>query len=264
MGEHRAFDDFIRNDRERRLADRADRLAARFAERAAEYDAAGSFPFVNFADLRGAGYMKLPVERSLGGDEVSLYELVLVQERLAYGDGSTALAAGWHIGIMLNLRTNRLWPEPLFQSFCREVVEDGAMINSFASERSTGSPSRGGRPETVAERTDGGWLITGRKTYSTLSPILSHFVVTAWVPDEGLTSDFFVRRSDRIRIDETWNTLGMRATGSHDLILDKAFVPDSERIRKPETVPDDGGGWLLHIPACYIGIACAADRKSVV
>jgi alkylation response protein AidB-like acyl-CoA dehydrogenase len=265
MEYRRAFDDFIRNDRERRLAETAGRLAEKFAERAAKHDEAGSFPFENFAELQQAGFMKLPVERTLGGDEISLYELVLVQERLAYGDGSTALAFGWHLGLMLHLRNARPWPEPLYRSFCREVVEHGAMINSFASEPATGSPSRGGRPETVAERTEGGWRITGRKTYSTLSPILSHFIVTAWVPEEEATAEFFVRRSKGIRIEETWNTLGMRATGSHDLILDGVFVPEEAMIRKRERdkEPNDGGGWLLHIPACYSGIAYAARDFAV-
>ncbi len=130
------------------------------------------------------------------------------------------------------------------------------MINTFASEAASGSPSRGGRPETIAVRTDGGWRITGRKTFSTLSPILDRFVVTAYVPDENCPGEFLVERTERVSIVETWDTLGMRATGSHDVVLDEVFVGEDRRIAgKAE---DDGGGWLLHIPACYIGIARAA------
>jgi len=249
----------IRNEKERLRVQKVEELAARLAERAAVHDREGSFPFENFADLREAGYLKLTVPAEFGGDEISLYELVMLQERLAYGDGSTALAVGWHVGLMLHYRETRRWPEELFRGLCADVVAHGAMINSFASEPASGSPSRGGQPETKAVRTEGGWLISGRKTFSTLSPILDRFVVTAAVEGEGAADEFLVRRGEGVRVEETWDTLGMRATGSHDVVLDQVFVPETERIYRDRSRDvDDGGGWLLHIPACYMGIAFAA------
>jgi alkylation response protein AidB-like acyl-CoA dehydrogenase len=251
----------IRNDKEAELAATCDRLAAKFAERAPIHDRDGSFPFENFADLRDAGYLKLTVPQEYGGDGATLHELVLGQERLARGDGSTALAVGWHVGIMLQLRCTHAWPEPLYAGFCREVVRDGAMINSFASEPATGSPSRGGKMETAAVRAEGGWLLSGRKTYSTLSPILQHFTVKAGVAGEEKTGEFLVGKGPGVSIEETWDTLGMRATGSHDVVMENVFVPDNHYISGNAAFanrqPDDGG-WMLHIPACYIGIAWAA------
>jgi len=252
----RWHDPYIRNEEENLRASRAEELAGRFAARAERHDREGSFPFDNFADLREAGYLKMTVPQEFGGDGLSLYDLVQLQERLAYGDGSTALAVGWHVGQVLHFRTSRKWPQPLFADLCRSIVRDGTMINTFASEAASGSPSRGGRPETTAVRADGGWRITGRKTFSTLSPILDRFVVTAYVPEEDGVSEFLVEKSERVSIVETWDTLGMRATGSHDVVLDGAFAEEDKKITgKGE---DDGGGWLLHIPACYIGIARAA------
>ncbi|WP_127495964.1 acyl-CoA dehydrogenase family protein [Paenibacillus glycanilyticus] len=252
----RWVDQYIRNEEEQARVWQVDKLAAAFAERAARHDREGSFPFDNFADLREAGYLKLTVPKVYGGEEISLYEMVMLQERLAYGDGSTALAVGWHMGQMLHLRTSRKWQEPVFADLCAAVVKDGAMINTFASEAASGSPSRGGRPETTATAVPGGWLISGRKTFSTLSPILDRFVVTAYIPDEDGVSDFMVSRDEQVSIIETWDTLGMRATGSHDVVLDQVFVPADHRLTGKGT--DDGGGWLLHIPACYLGIALAA------
>ncbi len=265
--ERKGINYFVRNDREAQLVDMVEHFASRFAERAALHDAEGSFPFGNFEELKAVGYHKLPLPKDLGGDELSLYELVLLQERLARSDGSTALAMGWHMGIMLNLRTTREWPEALYTSFCREVVEHDAMINKFDSEPATGSPSRGGKPQTTAEKTTDGWKISGRKTFSTLSPILNHFVVSASIAGEDRVGQFFVRKSDRIRIEETWDTLGMRATGSHDLILEDVFVPDDGLIKivdlaNRHTLNKDTG-WLLHIPACYLGIAYAARDIAV-
>lgn len=253
------IDSYIRNDAERKRVEQADALAVRFAARAAQHDQEGSFPFDNFADLKDAGFISLTVPREYGGEEISLYELVLLLERIARGDGSTALAFGWHIGQVLHLRTTRKWPELVFKELCGDIAESGAMINTFASERASGSPSRGGKPETTAVATEGGWWISGRKTFSTLSPILDRFVVSAAVVDEDRVDEFLVRVSDRVRVEETWNTLGMRATGSHDVVLDRVFVPEEARLSGLSGGgSDDGGGWLLHIPACYLGIAFAA------
>ncbi|WP_169086445.1 acyl-CoA dehydrogenase family protein [Paenibacillus sp. PL91] len=252
----RIIDQYIRNAEERARAEKIEALAARFAERAAEHDREGSFPHENFAELREAGYLKLTVPSEFGGDEASLHELVALQERLAYGDGSTALAVGWHIGQVLHLRTTRKWPDRLFSELCQAIVADGAMINTFASEAASGSPSRGGKPETTAIRQDGGWLITGRKTFSTLSPILDRFVVTAYIPEEETTADFLIYKNERVTIIETWDTIGMRGTGSHDVVLNGVFASDDSRLSGKGA--DDGGGWLLHIPACYVGIAMAA------
>ncbi|NRF95405.1 acyl-CoA/acyl-ACP dehydrogenase [Paenibacillus frigoriresistens] len=253
---NRVIDQYIRSEEERAWARKTEELAALFAGRAAKHDQEGSFPFENFADLREAGYLKLTVPQEFGGNGLSLYALVMLQERLAYGDGSTALAVGWHVGQILHLRTTRKWPEAIFADLCRSVVSDGTVINTFASEAASGSPSRGGKPETTAVPADGGWRITGRKTFSTLSPILDRFVVSAYIPDEDCTDDFLIHRTDRVTLVETWDTLGMRATGSHDVILDGVFVDKDMRLSGKGM--DDGGGWLLHIPACYMGIALAA------
>jgi alkylation response protein AidB-like acyl-CoA dehydrogenase len=253
---NRYIDQYIRSEEEKARVVIAEDLAARFAKRAARHDLEGSFPFDNFADLREAGYLKLTVPREFGGDGISLYELVLLQERLAYGDGSTALAVGWHLGQVLHIGITGKWPDNIFAELCRSVVSDGTMINTFASEAASGSPSRGGRPETTAIPVDGGWRITGRKTFSTLSPILDRFVVSAYIPVEDCVSDFLVHRTDGVSLVETWDVLGMRATGSHDVLLDGVFVSKDMRLVGKGT--DDGSGWLLHIPACYIGIAMAA------
>ncbi|MFD0618709.1 acyl-CoA dehydrogenase family protein [Paenibacillus sp. GCM10027629] len=262
-------DPFVRNEREHAIALRSDKLAEILEQHASLHDREGSFPFENFEHLKEAGYLALTVPQEFGGEEASLYEMILAQERLAKGDGSTALAVGWHVSQVLQLRIKQSWPRELYADFCRRAVEDGAMINQFASEPATGSPSRGGRPLTTAVRTENGYLLSGRKTFSSLIPILDQFTVTAFVEDEERTGTFYVRKGPRVSIDETWDTLGMRGTGSHDLVLDAVFVPVEHRIDICENegavgaVMSDHGGGLLHVPACYLGIAWSARDFAV-
>lgn len=257
------FEDyFVTGDDVRSRLDITRELAQTFAARAAKHDEEASFPHENIVDLKKSGYVTWTVPREYGGLEIGLHEFLLHQEQLARGDGSTALAIGWHVGMMLNLRTTRAFPDPLFKTICESTMASGALINSCASEPATGSPSRGGRPETTAVPVEGGYRISGRKTFSTLSPALSWIMVTAGIADSEGVGEFVVRGDD-VEIVETWNVLGMRATGSHDIVLHDVFVPADRvvAIRQPgDKTPrnNDGGGWMLHIPACYLGVGLAA------
>ena len=83
--------------RQREIVELAGELADKFAERAAAYDRDNTFPFENYEDLRASGYLNLTVPEQLGGRGATLMELVLAQERLAMGCGSTALAVNMHV-----------------------------------------------------------------------------------------------------------------------------------------------------------------------
>ena len=71
------------------------------------------------------------------------------------------------------------------------------------------------------------WIITGRKTFTTLSPILDIILVTAWVPEEEVMGTFLIHRNlEGVSIEETWDMVSMQGTGSHDLVLQNVKVPD--------------------------------------
>lgn len=131
-----------------------------FSNRADKHDLEGSFPFENFNDLRAINYHALTVPKKYGGLGISLYEMVRHQETIAMADGSTALSIGWHMGITKHLGENQVWQEEKYRAFAKEVIENGALLNNAATEPATGSPTRGGRPETVAKKTQDGWSLT--------------------------------------------------------------------------------------------------------
>jgi alkylation response protein AidB-like acyl-CoA dehydrogenase len=80
----------------------------------------------------------------------------------------------------------------------------------------------------------GGWEITGHKIFGSLSPVWTYLGVHAMDTSDPaapkIVHAFVHRDSPGYRIDETWDTLGMRATASNDTILDHTFVPDEATI----------------------------------
>ncbi|MBT2656200.1 acyl-CoA/acyl-ACP dehydrogenase [Bacillus sp. ISL-18] len=238
-------------------------LSKRFLTRAHQVDIEGSFPFDNIEDLKNTGYTTLTVPSRYGGKEISLYELIRLQEMIAQGDGATALSIGWHMGIIMNLHEKQSWSESLFKFLC-EKVNNGALINSAQTEPKTGSPTRGGRPETNAVKTDQGWVITGRKTFTTMAPVLDYFIVNATIKETNEMANFLIPRETKgVKIEETWDSIALRGTGSHDLILEEVIIPEEYLVEIPNAKGRKANGWLLHIPACYLGIAKAAQRYAL-
>ena len=241
-----------------------EKIVAPFAERAQKHDEDGTFPFENFKDLKEVGYQALTIPRKYGGAGISLYEMVRLQEVIGAADGSTALSIGWHMGITKHLGENGIWKEEIYQAFAQDVINNGALLNNAATEPATGSPTRGGKPETVAKKTTGGWTINGRKTFTTLAPILDYFVVSASIDETDQVGNFLIKRErEGVSIDETWDSIGMAATGSHDLVLEDVHVDEEDLVEYLTPGNKPAAGWLLHIPACYLGIARAAQSYAV-
>jgi alkylation response protein AidB-like acyl-CoA dehydrogenase len=255
-------------------------LADTFAQRALEYDWSGHFPHENFKDLHTAGYLTLSIPHALGGREASIEDLVHAQYRLAQGDASTALVAGMHLIHISRLADGYNEHPEVVMRLCGDVVENGAMINSAVSEPATGSPSRGGRPQTTARRqADGSWQITGRKTFTTGSYALSYFIVGCSIVDEaGVNSglapleaergNFLVSHSaEGVSIEDTWHTVGMRESGSNDLVLENVHVgPEAYLdIQLPisPVLQIRQGALGLIIAAVYLGIAHAARNEAI-
>src|SRR4051812_23349371 len=182
-------------------------FSKQFLLRAHQIDIEGSFPYANIKDLINSGYTTLTVPSRYGGKEIPLYDLIRLQETIAEGDGATALSIGWHMGIMMNLNEKNTWKEPVFMYLC-EQVKNGALINSAQSEPKTGSPTRGGRPETTAEKSQNGWVITGRKTFTTMSPVLDFFIVSATMKETDKVANFLIPRATKgLVIEETWDSI---------------------------------------------------------
>jgi alkylation response protein AidB-like acyl-CoA dehydrogenase len=167
------------------------------------------------------------------------------------------------------LAATRVWPEEIFAAVCRDVVERGALINAAHSEPDLGSPSRGGLPSTTAVRTRDGWRINGRKSWATLAPALTYVHLLAAAVEDGREPrrENFLLRADSpgVRIEETWDNLGMRATASHDLVLEDVELPADALLQEgTSAVPGDGRDWGTFAgQAVFLGLATAARDAAV-
>ncbi len=250
---------------------KARELARGFGERAAQHDRDGSFPHENFVELIDAGFARLTVPRQFGGYEVSLSTFLAVQEELAAGDGSTAMAFNMHLIRFGGERENQTYSDEWWHELCRGAVENGWLANTAATEEGLGSPAGGGLPETHAVAVEGGWLVNGRKTFTTMSPILHYFITMVRMDDPGGgppgSGNLMIYRDDPgVRIDETWDSLGMRSTGSHDLVLEGAFIPADRQMkaRGPAIRSSSSSTWFaLGLSATTLGVARAARDYAV-
>lgn len=243
-------------------------LAVEFAVRAPAHDRDGSFPFRNFDDLHAAGLLTLAAPVAYGGQGASLGQLTDVVGAVAHGDPATALVLTMqymqHRGMG---RRHKPWPEALARRVVQDSLQRVSLANALRVEPELGTPARGGLPATIARRQpDGRWRLSGRKIYSTGAPILSWYLVWARTDDEQPLTGAFLVPADLpgTRIENTWDHLGLRASGSHDIVFEDVLLPADAplELRAPT---DWGQGDLLmqaemaaFFAALYTGVARAA------
>ncbi|MCK9497116.1 MAG: acyl-CoA/acyl-ACP dehydrogenase [Dehalococcoidia bacterium] len=243
----------------------AEALAPVFAGRAEQHDRDASFAFENFDDLRDAGLLNLGIPVEEGGDGQGLAVRARVLRTIAAGDPSTALVLAMHYNQHAGLARNRRWPDEVYRRVVTDSLDGIALINALRVEPDLGTPARGGLPATTARRTADGWSLTGHKIYATGSPILRYYTVWARTDEETpRVGNFLVpAESPGVRIVETWDHLGMRASGSHDAIFEDVALPSefAVDIRLPGEWGGDPIGAVtsaLAFGSVYHGVAVSA------
>ncbi|CAI6082683.1 acyl-CoA dehydrogenase family protein [Cohnella sp. JJ-181] len=261
-------DSFARTESERERLALIGEMADSFKPLAQAVDQEGGFAFESVEKLRAAGYTKWAVPQAYGGGSMSVYEMVLYQERIAAGDPALALAIGWHVSSVAELAAKKTWSEDKLAPFLRAVAE-GKLVNRAATEKGTGSPSRGGKMQTTAEPKGDGYVVRGRKTFTSLAPALDLVLVNTTLTEgdaEGPADFLIPMDAPGVSVDPVWNMMGMRGTGSHDLVLDDVVLPAEALVYR--AAPGKRGGpaanpHLLHVPACYLGAALAARDEAL-
>ncbi|MEC5423959.1 acyl-CoA dehydrogenase family protein [Virgibacillus sp. C22-A2] len=255
---------FLKTEQQKKWFKMLHEMEEKLKSRSSEIDEMARFPIENIQDLVQMGYTSIILPQAYGGEGLKAYDMVLFQETLASFDANTALSIGWTLGVVGDIYEQKLWSDENLDFFAKEIL-NGATVNRSVSEAQTGSPSRGGRPGTSAVRKDGSWVISGRKNFTTASPSLTYFLTSAWIEEKEKVGFFLIHKDSKgLSIDETWDVIAMRGTGSHDLVLDHVVVDESKLVELPNKSGGGFNGWVLHIPACYLGIAQAARDYAVM
>ena len=214
----------------------AERLAEDFAERAGAHDRDASYPFASIDSLRRAGYFAAPVPVELGGLGVgSVHDVIVASGRLARGDASVAIGVNMHLVVVLNLA--RRWQraraagnerrEQAFAASLRTIASGDVVMAAAMSEPGQDLT----RPTTRAVRMNGGWRIDGHKIFCTMAPAATILVTSvAFTDDGGLERYGYVQipaGAPGVRINDDWDALGMRASGSHSVTFEGVELPAS-------------------------------------
>lgn len=254
----------------------AGRLVPRMAARATDYDRDGTFPVEDFQDLRAAGLFGLMVPARLGGAAAGFADYVAIATELARGNGATALVFNMHASVTgaLGAITEELAeslgiPAEALAARDRLLAEAaaGSWYAVAMSEREAGA--RLSRMTTTYHRTPAGFQIKGVKTFCSGAGHADGYLVAARSGvDPTLVSQFLVpARAPGIRVEPTWDSLGMRATASHDLHLDTTVPADrllggveGMALAVARLMPH----WLVaSYAAVYVGVARATIEAAV-
>lgn len=245
---------------------RAAACGALLAEHAARHDREGSWVQESFDHVRDAGLLAIGVPVELGGEGATIRQLAMVQRELARHCGATALASSMH----QHVTAFTAW------RYRRDLPGAAATLQRIAAERIVLVSTGGGdltRPRGTAVRVDGGYRVSGRKPFASQAPAGSVLSTMATYHDAergvrvlNLAVPF---ASDGVSVDPTWDALGMRGTGSDDVVLDEVFVPDERVLAdRPHDVLDPPLQVILTIAipiiaAVYLGVAEGARDHAV-
>jgi len=232
-------------------------LAARVGRAAAPHDAEhdrdASFVSEAYAAMAELGYLRLAVPTALGGLGATPRQVVLAELELGRHSGAAALAAAMHQYLVLvqcrRLRDGGAGAEAVL----RRVAGEGLVL-------ATSGGSDWVRPTTTATEVEGGYRFEGRKGFCTQAPVAGVLSTSAVLgepgPDAVVLHAGVPLSAPGVRVEQTWDTLGMRGTASQDVVLDGVFVPaDKIMGRRPYGVL---GGPLLAAAVHFAPVAAAA------
>jgi len=239
----------------------AESLGAKIAAGSARADAEDRFVSENYTLLKEAGLVSAGVPVELGGGGADVRALAGMLRALGRACGSTALAFAMHthqvaIPAWRWQHQKVAAVEPLLKRIAAERI---ILLSSGGSDWINGSG--------VATKVEGGYRVSGRKIFTSGAAAGDVFMTGAVLEEGGGTFVLHFgasMKAPEVHILDTWHTLGMRGTGSHDVVLDGLFVPEAGVALKRRA-----GEWhpLFHtistiafplIYAAYLGVAESA------
>ena len=244
----------------------AESLGRQFAARETEADESDLFVADNISRLKAAGLTSAGVPLELGGGGASYRDLCTVLQILGRHSSSTGLALAMHTHqVMVPTWRWHNQKAPVDGLLKRVAAEQLILLSSGGSDwlQSAGT----------AIKVEGGFRITARKAFASGAPLADLLMTSAVYEDPEIGPSvlhFAVPMTAQgVAIEPTWQAMGMRGTGSHDVVLSDVFVPDTAIALRREQ-----GKWhlifhlisMVAIPliySVYIGVAEAARDRAI-
>ncbi|CAM3222119.1 acyl-CoA dehydrogenase family protein [Stackebrandtia soli] len=246
------------------------RLVEGMRERAVELDVDGGFPSEDFRLLRANDLLGVMVPTELGGLGASFSDYIEIAYHLGRGNGAVGLIFNMHACVTgaLAAVSGDVAVElgagdgyPVERDAILRAAAKGSLYAVAMSER--GSGARLTAMSTRYHRTANGFRIRGSKSFVSGAGHADAYLVAARsADDDRIVSQFLVPAGDGVTVRRTWDTMGMRATGSHDLDLDvelpeTALLGGAENLTLP--VAEAAPHWMIaSYAAVYVGVARSA------
>jgi len=240
--------------------DIARQVGAELAPEVAERDRTGALAVEGFQRLREVGITSALVPEEFGGGSVAHQELGAILRELGKYDGPTSVALAMHS----HLVAAQVWRHKHgidASAVLRKVGESHAVLISTGASDWVASNG-------TAQRVEGGYRVSARKSPASGAEA-GDILVTSIRWDDSPDGPQVIHCSvpfsaDGVSIEFTWDTLGMRATGSHTVVLDDVFVPDAAVVLiRPADVWHPVWNTVVTaamplIMSAYLGVADAA------
>ncbi|MGI9624554.1 MAG: acyl-CoA dehydrogenase family protein, partial [Acidimicrobiales bacterium] len=199
-------------------------LRETFDKRAGEADLTGTLQVDNYSDMAETGYLRGAVPVELGGLDADLAEFANAQRTLGWGCASTALAVNMH-HFQIGAAAEKFRATGANEDALRRVVDEAVVLGSTAAEAVVAGSWD--TPTTATAEADT-YVINGRKFFFSQSHMVDIVRVNARDTETGeILAVAVPMNAPGVSIIDTWDTLGMRATASNDLVLDNVRVPAS-------------------------------------
>jgi len=221
--------DFERTDEQKALC----HTLARFCEErikpsAARFDEAHEFPHELFRELAGLGFFGMRYPESLGGSGLDFTSYCLAVMEIARG--SLALAAAAAMQSLMGTHFLHAFGGPGIRKNLLEPAIRGEKIGTICiTEPNAGSDLSS--IATAAEKVEGGYRVSGQKTWITMAPMADFFTVFARAGKENRLTIFVVEREfPGVTVGKTIEKAGCRASPTSEVFFENCFVPDDHRL----------------------------------
>lgn len=205
-------------------------------ERGAQADADRRVPDDSVKEITESGVMRLLQPKAFGGYEANPVDFYEAGLAIAASCGSTAWVTGvvgvhnWQLGLYDEKLQREVWGE-----------------NPDTWTSSSYMP--GGKLTRVA----GGFELTGRWSFSSGSDHCQWVILGALEMHEDgppTTYNVVIPRTDYV-VEDVWRTVGLRGTGSNDIVIEGAFVPEYRALTKTQVYTNDAPGRALNTSPLY-------------